>query len=131
MPEIHESEEDYLKTIYRLSKTNPYLRNIDIAAERNVSKPSITAALRKLKTAGYLIIDDSNHIHLTKNGCKKAEEITEKHTLLTQLLQNTLGVNPITAEKDACRIEHIISEETYIRLKLFLTEQRKETHHVN
>lgn len=112
---MHESGEDYLETIYNLAKKNGEVRATDIANEFNYAKPSITKAIKKLKAAGFVDVVDNN-IRLTTEGKSQAERIYDRHiTLKSFLMQN--GVSAETAEKDACRIEHYISEETYESLK--------------
>jgi len=108
---MQESGENYLETIYLLNKKKIGVHAIDIATELNFSKPSVTKALGKLKSAGYIQIDSFNHVILTESGQAKAKEIYERHQVITQfwILH---GVSPKTAAKDACRMEHDISNET-------------------
>lgn len=108
---MQESGEDYLETIYILTKTKGEVRAVDIANEFNYAKPSITKAVKKLKDAGCVTVLNNN-IKLTEEGRVKAEKIYERHTTLTAFLIAN-GVKAETAAKDACRIEHYISEETY------------------
>lgn len=113
---LYESGEDYLETIYILSKRNPEVHAVDIANELNYSKPSITRALKVLRENNYIIIDDNNHIKLTDLGKGKAEAIYERHNIIAEFwIKN--GVSEETAYKDACRMEHVLSDETYDCIK--------------
>lgn len=120
---IQESAENYLETILVLSKSNPYVRSIDIVNEMGFSKPSVSIAMKKLRENGYLFMDDKGHITLSESGNEIAEKIYERHTVLSRMLEN-LGVDHDTAAEDACRIEHVISEQTFDKIK----EHLKETH---
>lgn len=118
--EMYESRENYLETILILEKKNGVVKSIDIAKELNYSKASVSRAVGILKESGLIIMMLDGEIILTENGRKKAEEIYEKHILITRFLINTLGVSFNIAEKDACRIEHVISNETFERIKKYL-----------
>ncbi|MBE6876826.1 MAG: metal-dependent transcriptional regulator [Oscillospiraceae bacterium] len=124
---LHESGEDYLETIYLLSKKKDFIRSIDIATELNYSKASISRAMKLLREAGLITMAEDGQIKLTKTGFQKATDIYSRHTLITDFFEKELGVNPVTAEKDACRIEHVISEETFLRLRSYMTEKGYET----
>lgn len=113
---IHESAENYLETILVLKERNGNVRAIDIANELEFSKPSVSVAMKNLRTNGYIQVDDSGSINLLPEGEKIAREVYEKHTLLTQYLIN-LGVPAEIAAEDACRIEHVISRESFEALK--------------
>ena len=122
--EIHESAEDYLECILKLSKEKPAVRSIDIAVEMNYSKPSVSVAMKNLRLNGYIHVDKTGFITLTDAGRKIAEDIYERHLLLTDWLV-WLGVDPQIAAEDACRIEHDLSPESYKALKRhMLTEIR-------
>ena len=112
----NESIEDYLETILALQKKLGQVRSIDIANEMNFSKPSVSVAMKNLREKGYITIDESGHILLTPSGEKQATDVLEKHTLLKDWLIN-LGVDKEIASEDACRIEHDMSEETFLALK--------------
>ena len=116
---IHESGEMYLETILKLSKTNTTVRSLDIAEEMNFSKPSVSRAVGLLKKAEYIIVDKNGFITLTESGKIIAEKILERHTLLTNFLIS-LGVDPLTADNDACRIEHHISETSFEAIKKYI-----------
>lgn len=116
-----ESREDYLETILILHNEKGYVRSIDIAARMNFSKPSVSRAMGLLKAGNYITVDDLGGIHLTDAGREVAERIYERHTYLTQFLTG-LGVNPEVAAEDACRIEHVISSESFHAIKDSLKE---------
>lgn len=111
----YESRENYLETILMLSSKMSSVRSIDIAHELNFSKPSVSIAMKNLKQQGYINIIDGK-IELTDIGKKIALNVYEKHEVLTKLFIK-LGVSPIVAEEDACKIEHIISDETFEKIK--------------
>ncbi|WP_343098403.1 metal-dependent transcriptional regulator, partial [Clostridioides difficile] len=102
---MYESRENYLETILILEKKNGIVKSIDIAKQLNYSKASVSRAIGILKEYGFIIMEVDGDIVLTEEGRKKAEEIYEKHILITKFLVNTLGVSFDIAEKDACRIE--------------------------
>ena len=114
-----ESAEDYLETIYLLSSRLPVVRSVDIAAEMNFSKPSISVAMKNLKSRSYILISPEGHISLTDEGLRIAESIYERHTLFTDWLIR-LGVDPLIAAQDACKMEHDISAESFEAIKAFL-----------
>ena len=122
--EIHQSAEDYLECILRLSKTKPVVRSIDIAVDMNYSKPSISVAMKNLRLNGYIDVDKSGFITLTDMGREVAEKIYERHLLLTDWLI-FLGVAPETAAEDACKIEHDLSSESYEAIKNHVREEMK------
>ena len=110
------SGEDYLEAILVLQKKMGMVRSIDLARHMGFSKPSISHAVGVLKNGGFLTMDEDHFLHLTDVGRKVAEKIFERHCFFTEQLI-AAGVNPKTAEADACRIEHIISDESFSRLK--------------
>lgn len=112
-----ESREDYLETILLLMKKNGSVRSIDIANELNYSKPSISRAVGILKANNYINVDSNGQITFTGIGLKHAESVYEKHTNIKKFLMSALKVSADNAEIDACKIEHIISEETYDKIK--------------
>lgn len=113
---IQESAENYLEAIHVLMMRNGQVRSIDVAHYTGFSKPSISRAVGLLRDNGYVSIDQNGLLSLTDAGLKIAETIYERHTVLTDLLIK-LGVSPETAAEDACRIEHVISAETFEKLK--------------
>ena len=114
----NESGEDYLEAILRLSEKAQDVHSVDVARELNVSKPAVTKAMRILVQKGYVEIV-KNHIHLTENGKKYALEVYGKHRLLTDFLVR-LGVDDGIAETDACRMEHLLSPQTFDAIKQFM-----------
>lgn len=122
---IHESGEMYLETILRLSEKNEIVRSIDVAAALGYSKPSISRAMKNLRENGYISINpDTGSITLLDKGRDVAEKIYERHLVLSAMLEK-LGVNACTAQEDACRIEHVISDETFNAIKEHMTKYRK------
>ncbi|MCM1552951.1 MAG: metal-dependent transcriptional regulator [Butyrivibrio sp.] len=115
-----ESQENYLETILILSQRKPVVRSVDIAAELGFSKPSISIAIKNLKAQGLVTVTQEGFVYLTPAGSQIANGVYERHRTLTDALVR-LGVSEKTAEEDACRIEHIISEETFQALKKRLT----------
>ena len=115
---LHESSEDYLETILILTKRNGTVRSIDIVNEMNFSKPSISIAMKKLRENGYIEMDDSGLIRLTESGAEVAERTYRRHTLLRDCL-TALGVEEEKADEEACRIEHVIDEDTYEKIKAY------------
>ena len=113
---LHKSGEDYLEAVLVLQKEKGMVRSADVARHMDVSKPSVCHAVATLKNGGFLTMDDGFFLHLTNIGREVAEQIYEKHRFFTERLI-AAGVDPETAEADACRIEHVISEESFRRLK--------------
>ena len=109
---IQESAENYLETILILKNKNGAVRSIDIANELGFSKPSVSVAMKNLRENGYIEVDSSGYITLLDSGRQIAEKIYERHTTLSKWLVS-LGVDAKTAAEDACRIEHIISSESF------------------
>lgn len=114
---IQESGENYLETILLLYKRNGSVRSIDIATELEFSKPSVSRAMKILKEAGLITVEPNGYILLTEAGRIKAENIYERHKILTKFLNEKIGVSKDIAEADACKIEHIISSETFEKIK--------------
>ena len=113
---LHASGEDYLETILVLHKKTDMVRSVDVARHLEVTKPSVCHAVATLRDGGFLTMDEDHFLHLTDVGRKVAEKIYERHCFFTEQLI-AAGVDPRTAEADACRIEHIISDESFSRLK--------------
>ena len=113
---IQESAENYLETILILRQRIGAVRSIDIVNELEFSKPSVSVAMKNLRENGYIEMDTEGYITLTDKGRSIAETIYERHTLISRWLI-TLGVNPKTAVEDACRIEHVISRESFDAIK--------------
>lgn len=113
---VHESAEDYLEAILMLREKKGQVRSIDIANELNFSKPSVSIAMKNLRENGYIHMDKDGFITLTDAGRNIAETMYERHKLLSRWLIN-LGVNEKTAVQDACRMEHVISAESFEAIK--------------
>lgn len=113
---IQESAENYLEAILVLQRRKGVVRSIDIANELSFSKPSVSVAMKNLRTNGYIEMDGDGYISLLDKGREIAEKIYERHTLISSWLVQ-MGVSPETASEDACRIEHVISAETFEKLK--------------
>lgn len=111
-----ESMEDYLETIYVLRKRLPVVRSIDIATELGYSKPSVSVAMKNLKTRGFVTVSQEGYISFTEQGEALAAETFKRHTVIRDWLIN-LGVNEETASEDACKMEHDMSSETFQALK--------------
>ena len=113
---IHESAENYLETILILKKRLGQVRSIDIASELSFSKPSVSVAMKNLRLNGYIDVSKDGYITLLEKGQEIAERIYERHTLFSDWL-TALGVSPEVAAEDACRIAHVISDETFEAFK--------------
>ena len=113
---IHESAENYLETILILQNRNGSVRSIDIANELEFSKPSVSIAMRNLRERELISVDPNGYITLLQEGKEIAEEIFERHQLITDWLV-ALGVDPLIAAEDACRVEHVLSKESFEALK--------------
>ena len=119
---IQESAENYLETIYILSKRKGSVRSIDIAAELEYSKHSVSVAMKNLRENGYIEVDSDGFIKLTEKGKEIATRMYERHTLLSKWLVH-LGVDEEIAVEDACRIEHVLSFESFEAIKKHICEQ--------
>ena len=124
MKQIFESGENYLETILVLHQRTGFVRAIDIATELSFSKPSVSRAMSVLREAGHIEVARDGQITLIESGRAIAEKIYERHQLLTEYL-TALGVSPEIAAEDACRMEHVISEESFQKLKGHVQNQRK------
>lgn len=113
---INESAENYLETILILSKSLPVVRSVDIANELGFKKSSVSVAMKNLRTKEYITVTDAGFIYLTDSGREIAEMIYERHELLSFWLTK-LGVDPKIATEDACKIEHVISKESFEAIK--------------
>ncbi len=114
--QLQESGEMYLETIYILSRSGAPVRSIDVSEYMGFSKPSVSRAVGILKKGGYLLMDNDGHLTLTDAGLEVARKIYERHTMLTDFLIR-LGVSNAAAGEDACKMEHVISDETFEALK--------------
>ena len=118
---MQESGEMYLETILVLSRDRRDVRAIDVGQKMGYSKPSVSRALARLRADGYLLVDGNGYLRLTDKGRTLAEKIYERHHVLSELLTR-IGVAPETAVEDACRIEHVISDESFSAIKRHVKE---------
>ena len=116
---LQESGEMYLESILLLTQKNGQVRSIDISEHMGYSKPSVSRAVGLLKNGGFITVEPDGQIKLTESGLARAEEILSRHTVITDLLVR-LGVDRETAAADACRMEHVISNETFEAMKAHL-----------
>ena len=123
MMNTNESSENYLETILMLSKTLPVVRGVDIANHLGFKKSSVSVAMKNLREKQYITVTDSGFIYLTDSGKQIAEMIYERHELISGWLIQ-LGVDPETAVSDACRMEHVISPESFAAIKKHVLENR-------
>ncbi|MBO5373222.1 MAG: metal-dependent transcriptional regulator [Lachnospiraceae bacterium] len=118
---INESAENYLETILVLSQKLPVVRSVDIAAEMNFKKSSISVAMKNLREKGYITVSDAGFITLTDAGREIADMIFERHTFLSNWL-TSLGIDKKTAEEDACHMEHVMSPESFAAIKKYVED---------
>lgn len=121
---LHASGEDYLETILILQKQCGMVRSVDVAQHMDVSKPSVSHAVAILRDGGFLEMDEDHFLYLTDEGHKIAEEIYARHRFFTERLI-VAGVDPETAEADACRLEHAISSESFSKLAKAVEQRQK------
>jgi Mn-dependent DtxR family transcriptional regulator len=119
---VNSSLEDYIEAIYTLSLENNNIRSVDVARLLEVSKASVSNAMNRLVNIGYITKSPYGSINITDLGIKKAKEVYKRHTLIKSFLVDILGVNEKTAELDACKMEHQISEETFSKLVKYIDE---------
>lgn len=122
MMKTNESQENYLETILLLGKRLPNVRSVDIATELGFKKSSVSVAMKNLRLNNYITVSEEGFIKLTDTGLALAEMIYERHTILTSLFM-TLGVEEEIAAEDACRIEHVISPESFAAIKEWVSKQ--------
>ena len=120
---LHASGEDYLETILVLQKKRGMVRSVDVARHMEVSKPSVCHAVATLRDGGFLMMDEDHFLHLTDVGREVAERIYERHRFFTEQLI-AAGVDPKTAEADACRIEHTISQDSFEKIRRAYEQER-------
>ena len=113
---VSEAIENYLETILVLSKKKPELHAVDICAELGYSRPTLSVVLKKMRDEGLIIVDDLNHIAMTEKGRQIAEAVYERHTILAKMLMS-FGVSKEAAHRDACKMEHDISDESFECIK--------------
>ena len=119
---LHESGEDYLEAILVLHEQKGNVRSIDVAQHLGYSKPSVSRAMSILRSSGYITMERDGRILLTKDGQKKAAAVYDRHVTLTRFINEVLGVDEEIAEKDACRIEHVVSAKSFKAIKAHITE---------
>lgn len=122
---MRESGENYLETIYNLEKKNGTVRSVDIARELGYTKPSVSRAVKLLKEQGMLTVEGGGKLQLTPQGLELAESVSLRHQVIMDYLIQTLHIDRDTADKDACRIEHVISQETFLSMKKFTDKFKK------
>ena len=123
MPASNESMEMYLEDIYVLSLEHNVVRPVDLAKKMGFSKPTISEWMNKLRDQGYVEPDNGTGLHLTPKGEAIAKSVYERHVVLCRLFE-LIGVSPETAEEDACRVEHYISDETFACMKEYFERMR-------
>ena len=119
---IKESAENYLETIFIIKNKKGFVRSIDVANHLGFSKPSVSVAMKSFREEGFITVDTDGSIELTPKGMSIAEEMYERHTIIAGFLQN-IGVDEETALEDSCKIEHVISDESFEKLKEFLNNK--------
>lgn len=122
---IQESAENYLEAILMIKKKKGYVRSIDVVNKLNVTKPSVSIAMKHFREEGYVVMDEDGEINLTQRGQEIAERIYERHQLIAEALM-AIGVDEITAYEDSCKIEHDISDITVEKLKNFLKRSKEK-----
>lgn len=124
MMKIQESAENYLEAILMLKNEKGRIRSIDIVRHLDFTKPSISRAINLLKDNGYVTVDKEGWIDLTESGAEIAEKVYERHTFVSAWL-TAIGVDPDTASEEACKIEHVISDDTFQKVKEFVINNSK------
>ena len=122
---IKESAENYLESILMLKSKNGFVRSIDIANDLSVSKPSVSVAMKNFREEGYITVDTDGYIDLTEKGLDIAKRVYERHEIIASALE-ALGVSRQTALDDSCKIEHVISEESFLKIKEFLNSKNNK-----
>ena len=120
---VYESEENYLETILVLSLKGSKVRSIDIVNELDYSKPSVSIAMKNLRTKGYIVMSDDGYITLTEKGQKIADTVYERHIVISDWLV-CLGVDKKTAVQDACKMEHALSEKSFLAIKTHIEKSK-------
>ena len=122
---VQESRENYLEAILMLQKKHGYVRSVDVANHLNFSRPSVSVAMANLRNLGLVTTYEHGFLHLTDEGRAEAEKVLERHLLITDWLVG-LGVGEETAAEDACRIEHVISQESFDCIRRHVEERLQE-----
>ncbi len=124
--QLGESLEDYLESIYMLSKLIDPIRSVDVASHLGFSKPSVSHAIKILSEQGYVELDSNKYIHLTDEGLQIAEETYRRHEFFTEMLQE-IGVPKSVAQQDACRIEHVLSQESFDAIRNYYLNHKEKS----
>ena len=120
---IKESAENYLESIFVIKKQKGLVRSIDIANDLGVSKPSVSVAMKNFREEGYITVDPDGYIDLTSKGLEIANRVYERHEIISEALM-AIGVSKEAALVDSCKIEHVISEESFLRIKEFIANKK-------
>ena len=120
---IKESAENYLESILVIKEKKGFVRSIDIANDLEVSKPSVSVAMKNFREEGYITVDSDGYIDLTEKGLEIAKRVYERHEVISKTLM-ALGVSEKVALEDSCKIEHVISEESFQKIKDFLSKNK-------
>ena len=120
---IKESAENYLESILVIKKQRGAVRSVDIANDLGVSKPSVSVAMKNFREEGYITVDENGYIDLTEKGLKIANRVYERHEIISEALI-ALGVSRKTALDDSCKIEHVLSEESFLKIKEFINNKK-------
>ena len=120
---IKESAENYLESIFVIKKQKGFVRSIDIANDLGVSKPSVSVAMKNFREEGYITVDPDGYIDLTDKGLEIANRVYERHEIISEALM-AIGVSKESALVDSCKIEHVISEESFLRIKEFVANKK-------
>lgn len=121
---LKESGEDYLEAVLELEQKNGIVRSVDVAAHLGVSKPSVSKAMSNLKAAGYINQETYGDITLTEKGREYAQQVFDRHKILSEFFEKVLGVSRDTAGKDACRAEHVLSSETMEKILEYMSKNK-------
>lgn len=121
MKKVGKSSEDYLEAIYVLRREIGLVRSVDVANHLDVTRPSVSKAVKKLEEQNHIVMEENGELVLTESGLKIAKDVDDRHQTLYRLLRK-LGVSDQVADEDACKIEHALSDETFSKLKDFLAE---------
>ena len=120
---IKESAENYRESIFVIKKQKGFVRSIDIANDLGVSKPSVSVAMKNFREEGYITVDPDGYIDLTDKGLEIANRVYERHEIISEALM-AIGVSKESALVDSCKIEHVISEESFLRIKEFVANKK-------
>jgi Mn-dependent DtxR family transcriptional regulator len=126
MRQLYESGENYLETILVLQRRNGYTRSVDVANELNFSRPSVSRAMGILRQEGLIVVNSDGNIELTDAGMERAEEVYERHMLIAEFLQKSIGTDKSVSLEDSCRMEHIISKESFSKMKEWLAANKTD-----